>query len=124
MATAERKLPERVPVLKGSDFCRGTFEGSDGTHCMLGWVHEVVLRHAVSFGFESSLGDMRSEICESLIAELSSRWGFEKRDLVGFNDSPEMPKAELARLWNKTFANRLGYSRVGREFILSKKGSN
>lgn len=83
-----RKNPKFVWVLTADDFCRGTYDGPNGIHCLAGWGR-------VAFG--------KTLLLNRAFEELELLCGFIPR----FNDKESFEK--LAKVWNQAMAN-LGYT--------------
>ena len=82
------EAPDFVWVLTADDFCRGTYDGPNGTHCLAGWGR-------VTFG--------KPPLLNEAFKELRLLCGYIPR----FNDTE--PFEKLAEVWNQAMAN-LGYT--------------
>ncbi len=84
-----RKAPDFVWVLTADDFCKGDFNGPNGTHCLAGWFRETFSDTTIEF----RAGNELFILCGFILAI--------------FNDTE--PLAKSAKVWNQATAN-LGYT--------------
>lgn len=93
------KWPEEVPVLTARDIHKGGFDGPRGSHCLVGWLDEVF----------PCWGEQQMRPYRAIRKQLPKLRGGSHMLPSVWNDSPNVTKTEIARVWNTAMA-QLGYT--------------
>lgn len=87
--------PDSVPVLTAKDIHRGTWDGPDGTHCLLGHGRQLnVASH---------------KAWSELVHALDEATG--KQGIAEFNDDLSNSATQIANVWNRAMRS-LGYTEI------------
>lgn len=86
--------PKEVPILEAKNMHKGSYNGPNGTHCLLGWSYEVF--------------PINEKVSNRVVRAIFRTARIHESDIADFNDDKKRPKTELAAVWNKAMA-RLGY---------------
>lgn len=91
--------PEEVPILEAKDFCRGAFDGPNGTHCLLGHCMQIT---------EWRRYELNAEFRNAIMSAARDLKAARVTCIFDINDAKENSTALLARIWNLAMA-KLGY---------------